>query len=344
MELIITAITEEAEDVKTFVLQPADGSTLNYHAGQFLTFSLKIAGKEQRRSYSLSSAPGIDALPAITVKRIANGWFSRWLIDSARVGDRLQAIAGATGLFTLPDNLDKYEAVWLFAAGVGITPLYGLLKDLLFHTNMRRVVLLYSNRSREQTVFLNSLQSLQQQFNDRLQIVHLLSNTQDMRRARLSKESFILLRKEVLIDNPERTLCYLCGPVSYMWLLQLLLQDAGVPAPSVRREVFVVNKDVPHRLPVDKAPHRVQAMINGEQFSFTNAYPQSILSSAKAAGISLPYSCDAGQCGSCTAMCKEGKVWMSYNEVLTEHDIAMGRILTCTGHAVDGDVVLAFQA
>jgi ring-1,2-phenylacetyl-CoA epoxidase subunit PaaE len=36
----------------------------------------------------------------------------------------------------------------------------------------------------------------------------------------------------------------------------------------------------------------------------------------------------------------EGKVWMSYNEVLTEKEIRKGLILTCVGHPVDGDVIL----
>jgi ring-1,2-phenylacetyl-CoA epoxidase subunit PaaE len=242
----------------------------------------------------------------------------------------------------LPDNVDDYEAVWLFAAGIGITPLYGLLKELLFHSTVPRVVLLYSNSSKEQTVFMEALNELQASFPGRLQLVHLWSDIQDLRRARLSTESFPMLLQEVLTDSPAHTLCYLCGPARYMWLLQLLLQDAGVPPASVRREVFVVNKEIPLRLPVDRTPHQVTVSIGRQTLSFTNAYPQSILSSARAAGIMLPYSCDAGQCGSCTAICTSGKVWMSYNEVLTERDTAIGRVLTCTGHAVDGDVWLAF--
>ena len=69
-------------------------------------------------------------------------------------------------------------------------------------------------------------------------------------------------------------------------------------------------------------------------------YPFSILQSARKAGLSLPYSCDAGRCGNCLAKCTSGKVWMSYNEVLTDRELAEGYILTCTGHAVEGDVTI----
>jgi ring-1,2-phenylacetyl-CoA epoxidase subunit PaaE len=344
MDLVISDIIEEVDDVRTFSLQSADGSSLSYLPGQFLTFSIRIAGTEYRRSYSLSSTPHIDPQPSITVKRIDNGYFSRWLIDRGARGDVLQSVMGATGVFTLPDSLAAYEAVWLFAAGIGITPIFSLLKELLFHTDVPRVVLLYSNRSKEQTVFFQSLAELQEKYPHRLQVIHLWSDTQDLRRARLSKESFPLLLSDALTDHPPNVLCYLCGPASYMWLVQMLLQDAGVPAMAVRREAFVVKQEIPHRLPADKEPHRVRVVLNGKEQSFINAYPQSILESAKAAGITLPYSCNAGQCGSCTAICRQGKVWMSYNEVLTDKDITYGRVLTCTGHAVDGDVLLSYKA
>ncbi|MBS1562920.1 MAG: 2Fe-2S iron-sulfur cluster binding domain-containing protein, partial [Bacteroidetes bacterium] len=59
-------------------------------------------------------------------------------------------------------------------------------------------------------------------------------------------------------------------------------------------------------------------------------------------GIALPYSCEAGRCGSCAATCTKGKVWMSYNEVLLDEELAKGRILTCTGYPVGGDIELEY--
>jgi ferredoxin-NADP reductase len=339
VELIISSIREEATGVKTFALKPATDAAFSYKAGQFLTFLHKAYGRETRRSYSLSSALGEDDVATITVKRIANGIMSRWLIDDARPGDVLHCDGAATGIFTLPQDLNGYRAVWLFAAGIGITPVFSLLKSLLAHTAVH-VVLMYSNRSREETVFYDTLRGLEQRYERRLTIAWLWSDTQDLRRARLSKESFPMLLREYLTDDPAHALCYVCGPGSYMWLVQLLLQDAGVPSEQIRREVFVIDKAVPKYLPADKDSHQVTVHANGRIYSFINTYPESILKSAKTAGISLPYSCETGQCGSCTAICTEGKVWMSYNEVLTEKDLAAGRVLTCTGHAVGGDVVL----
>ena len=121
-----------------------------------------------------------------------------------------------------------------------------------------------------------------------------------------------------------------------MWLCTLLLGDAGLEASQIRHEQFVINSDPPKHLPVDKESHRVFLHWQGRDFEIESHYPYTIRESALAAGISLPYSCNSGQCGSCTMRCTEGHVWMSYNEVLTENDLKNGLVLTCTGHVTGG--------
>jgi len=69
-------------------------------------------------------------------------------------------------------------------------------------------------------------------------------------------------------------------------------------------------------------------------------YPDSILAAAKKQGIQMPYSCEAGRCGSCVARLTSGKVWHAYNEVLTDAELAQGLVLTCVAHPVGGAVEL----
>src|ERR1700744_5066400 len=103
MELLtlrVIAIRPEALDMKTILLERADGQPLLYHAGQFLTLLFNFRGRELRRSYSFSTTPGVDPIAAITVKRILNGEISRYLLDHLQSGDILSALAPA-GRFTL---------------------------------------------------------------------------------------------------------------------------------------------------------------------------------------------------------------------------------------------------
>ena len=69
-------------------------------------------------------------------------------------------------------------------------------------------------------------------------------------------------------------------------------------------------------------------------------YPDSVLKAAKKQGLSLPYSCEVGRCGNCLAKCVKGKVWHSYNEVLTDKELENGMVLTCVAHPVGGDIEL----
>lgn len=56
----------------------------------------------------------------------------------------------------------------------------------------------------------------------------------------------------------------------------------------------------------------------------------------------MVYSCGAGSCGSCIAICIKGKMWMRYNEVLMDDEIAEGGLLTCTGYPYGGVIEFTF--
>ncbi|MBS1645380.1 MAG: iron-sulfur cluster-binding domain-containing protein [Bacteroidetes bacterium] len=340
--MIVTDILEQAPDVKTFYLSPEAGEHWVYTAGQFLTLDQRINGQSVRRSYSFSSCPDVDQQAAITVKRVDNGSVSRWLLDIVQVGTKLQLASPPSGIFTLPSEPINVEVIWLFAAGIGITPIFSLLKDILYHRT-QRVVLIYSNSNPGSTVFLKEIEGLAIQFPERLSVVWLWSNSLDMLRARLSSASFNTILAPYWPKDRRKLLSFICGPRQYMWMVQLLLEQSGIPESNIRREVFQTRELSSVLLPQDKAPHTVTVSFSGQQVQFINRYPLSILDSALEAEIQLPYSCKTGQCGACTAVCTDGRVWMSYNEVLTENDLRSGRVLTCKGHAVGGDVHLVYQ-
>src|SRR6476620_8201285 len=166
-KLTVSHITEEVRGFKIFIFDEDAANRIHFKAGQYLTFIHDFNGIETRRSYSITSSPAFAEPLAVGVKRIENGVFSRFMIDKLQPGDVLETI-GAAGFFLLPQNIQDYQQLFLFAAGSGITPVYSILKTVLHqHTNMQ-VVLIYSNHSPEHTAFLQELKQLQQQFIDRL--------------------------------------------------------------------------------------------------------------------------------------------------------------------------------
>jgi ferredoxin-NADP reductase len=339
-EVVVTHILEEARNVKTFSVVATDDAPITYVAGQFLTFVFNRYGKEERRSFSISSSPVAHEPLSFTVKRLENGAYSCFLIDEVRVGDRLST-TGAAGLFTLPDYLDAYEQLFFFAAGIGITPVFSLIKTLLYAGYGKKITLVYSNRTIEDTVFYGQLQQLRRDFEGIFAIEYLFSSSRRLDRARLSKWLLPILLSEFATVPRDRLLCYICGPYAYMRMATLGLEEEGFRADQIRKEHFNTND---HRTvqtpPPDKGNHMLTLTYKGRTFQIEVAYPDTILQAARKNGIVLPYSCEVGRCGSCVALCTAGKVWLSYNEVLTDADIKNGRVLTCTGHPVGGDVSL----
>jgi ferredoxin len=56
---------------------------------------------------------------------------------------------------------------------------------------------------------------------------------------------------------------------------------------------------------------------------------ETLLESARRAGLSPPFSCEAGNCGTCMAKLIDGAATMRTNDVLEDDEIADGYILTC---------------
>jgi ferredoxin len=54
-----------------------------------------------------------------------------------------------------------------------------------------------------------------------------------------------------------------------------------------------------------------------------------VLQTARTAGLQAPSSCEIGSCGTCMARVVEGSVRMLNNDALTEEEVAEGWVVTC---------------
>jgi ferredoxin-NADP reductase len=101
LQLKVEAIKWVTADTATFYFTETSGKKVKYVAGQFVTLVFTHHDEEIRRSYSLSSSPDEELL-AITVKRIANGEISRFMLTKVKPGDIINAVEPA-GRFTITD-------------------------------------------------------------------------------------------------------------------------------------------------------------------------------------------------------------------------------------------------
>jgi ferredoxin-NADP reductase len=335
LQLKVEAIKWELPDTATFFLAETSGKKIHYKAGQFITLVFVHHEEEIRRSYSLSSSPDEDLL-SITIKRIENGEISRFLLTKVKQGDILNAVEPA-GRFTITGFEAKKDIV-LFAAGSGVVPIFSQLKYVLKRPGKSMLTLIYSNQNEKSILFKDELDELALKNPRRFRIVHLLSS-EAKRLNNLAVEQ--LVRQHVKFDLDQAEF-YCCGPFTYMRMIKLTLIYMGIEPGQVRKENFVLETIPVSTSLINFPPKKVRIHFNNEVYDLIVGENQSILQAALQNNIMLPYSCRVGDCSTCAATCKSGKVEMVKNDVLTDADLAAGWILTCTGHPLTDDVVIEY--
>ncbi|WP_295673475.1 ferredoxin--NADP reductase [uncultured Mucilaginibacter sp.] len=334
LQLKVEAIKWELPDVATLFFCEISGRKVNYKAGQFITLVFDHHDDEIRRSYSLSSSPDEDQI-SITVKRITNGEISRYLLTKIKPGDIINAVEPA-GRFTIED-LEAEKDIFLFAAGSGIVPIFSQLKYALARQGECKFILIYGNQNESSILFKDELNELAEKNPARLKIIHLLSS----KASRLNN----LVLEQIVRQNLRSTIAnaaiYTCGPYDYMRMIRLTLLYMGFAPAQIRKENFVLDTVPVGAVTLNYPPRRIRIHFNKESYDLIVGENQSILQAALQNSIPLPYSCRVGDCSTCSAICKNGRVEMVKNNVLTDADLAKGWILTCTGHPVP-DVEIEF--
>lgn len=339
----IARITPQPNDNVTITFNDLSGTYPKPKAGQFLTLSFTFNEREVRRSYSFSSSPALDEPLAITVKRVDNGEISRLLHHRSKVGDVIDVLEPQGQFYYEPDAKAE-RTIFLFGAGVGVTPLYAMLKTALSAEEHTKVVLVYSNSSPARTLFYDELQAWQAQYPDRLTIVWIFSNSKNLLNARLNREYLLRIVQGHMPPNNE-ALFFTCGPVFYMDLVRFTLLGMGISDAHIRKETFHFpeeeeDDDEREEEPVDMTAYDIILRFQGSQYNLSIPYNRTILDIGLAHKIKLPYSCKSGMCSTCISQCVSGAVRMDYNEVLTDREVENGKCLICVAHPIKAGTVI----
>jgi ferredoxin-NADP reductase len=326
-KLRVKHVVRETHDASSFVLEVPDelAATFRYRPGQFCTFRVPVDGVAQVRSYSMSSTPQIDTDLTVTVKRVAGGLVSNWLLDHLRVGDVIEVTRPA-GVFCAKEEGDG--RVLGFCGGSGVTPVMSITKHVLAHTG-RSVRLLYANRDRASVIFDAAFGALGAAHPERLEVRHHLDDAGGFLTADAVKAF-------AGADSRDAD-CYVCGPGPFMDLVEQALVELGVPAERIFIERFLVEqqeKEVAATATVEAAaeaepPEEVTVILGGKKTVVKYQFGDTLLETARRGGLRPPFSCEAGNCATCMAFLKEGSVRMRANNALTPEEVEEGWVLTC---------------
>jgi len=316
----------------TFAIPKELIQTFAFTAGQYVTIKKEIKGKELRRAYSISSSPKSDSI-TIGVKKVDKGGFSDFAHTKLKEGDVLEVMPPEGRFVFKPSDNNKNIAA--FAAGSGITPIMSIARTVLECNPKNTFVLIYGNKSYEETMFYTDLVKLQLEYSNRFFIYFLLSQTQEdesiFGRIDTSTVNYVLKNKHknIVFDD-----YYLCGPEAMIHLVKENLKDNDIPEDCVHFELFTeteIKDELPER---PEGMSQLTVILDDEEFTLSMDRSNVVLDAVLKENIDAPYSCQGGVCSSCIARIKEGKAEMVKNQILTDSEIAEGLILTCQAHPI----------
>jgi ring-1,2-phenylacetyl-CoA epoxidase subunit PaaE len=341
--LTIAEVRPEGSEAVCVTLEVPDDlrEAFRFAPGQHLGVRATIDGQEVRRTYSICSATDERHL-RIGVRLHERGSMSGHLGRALRVGDKLEVLP-PTGRFFITPDAKAARTYCAFASGSGITPILGIVRNVLRHEPGSRFLLFYGNRTTASIMFAEDLLALKDQHPQRLALYFLMSREpQDVElfNGRLDAAKVGVLGRE-LFDARGVDAYFLCGPDTMIDSVKEGLVGLGVEQSRVHSEHFASDAKrgvglKPDLQPDEKAQVQVQAqtqvtvVMDGRRRTFEMASDgTTVLEAAEAAGLELPYSCRAGVCSTCRTRVVRGTVTMMTNYALEPWEVEAGYVLCC---------------
>jgi ferredoxin-NADP reductase/uncharacterized membrane protein len=320
LELIRSEV--QTHDAKTLCFRVQDGKQLVAKPGQFLTFHLNIDGKQVFRCYSICSSPLKTDYVEITPKRTKNGYVSDFLNERAMPGMVIRA-SGPAGQFFFDEKV-HYDMV-LIAAGSGITPMLAMLRYIEERALDVPVTLIYCVRTSQDIIFQQELTRLSRSL-VRFRLITTLSAPDAGWKGNIGRvdKEFLLER---ILDFRSPTF-FLCGPGAFMQHVSELLKEQGVSADRIKQESFAGKTSLAVPDPsAEKSVPFVEFLRSGFQFELIP--DMTLLEFAETVGVSIPFGCRQGQCGTCATRLLQGRVSMEAEDGLSAEQKRAGFILPC---------------
>ncbi|WP_300670586.1 ferredoxin--NADP reductase [Soonwooa sp.] len=333
-------------------------SVFAYKSGQYVGLKFNINELEKINDYSITTAPEEENFE-VAIKISSPESSANAIYQNYNVGDEM-SVSTPQGRFSLILKPDEKRSILAFAAGIGITPIFSQIKNLLHHEPSTRIFLFYSNKTQQDVIFKSELDKLEQDYSDRFFVHYFFSRERInnlLFEGRFDDKKVGLIINQILhldVEDEESTIwdatdkVVICGPGEMIKSVANACYNRGIPKRDIHFELFQsFNEDI---YPQEKAfplveNIKVKIKYNHliEEDIILKNNKGKILQQLLGLGINVPYSCKSGVCGSCLCKLKNGEVEMEENEYLTDRELAESKILPCSAIAMSQDLFLDFD-
>jgi len=227
----VREVREERGDAWTLVMEPDGHPGMSFLPGQFCWITLGPTPLSlQQNPYSFSSS-AMDAPGRVELTVKEEGDFSRSVREVEPGSPAF--LQGPFGSFT-PGADDSRGSV-LIAGGVGVTPCMSMLRTFADRGDPRPLTLVYANVSREETIFLEELELLEDRLD--LEVVHVFEEPPEGWSGEEGLIDKSLLERHIPEDRDGHDY-FICGPAPMMNITETALLELGVSQRHIFSERF----------------------------------------------------------------------------------------------------------
>ena len=218
---------ETGDNVVDLTFEAADETPLtDAKAGQYISLITTAEdGLRQPRQYTL--LPSEKNQRRVAIKLDPNGEMTK-RHHALSVGDTVE-ISNPYGDITLGGFGDDGSGpLYLFSAGIGVTPMIAFLNELVEAGSDREVVVVHSDRAANTWPLKAEMEELVGKLKNGKIVTFIEDGSGDF-------EGRLDVTK---LEVPANAAAYLCGPLPFMQGARSQLVDAGVPGKNIQYEIF----------------------------------------------------------------------------------------------------------
>lgn len=220
--------SKQTDNVTSFKLVPVDnGKMPEVKAGQYISVRVFVKGQDliQPRQYTVVKADATSLTIAVkkveAVEKSPAGMVSNTLHNDINEGDVVE-VSFPVGEFNLPEGNGE---LCLLSAGIGITPLFAMLKDAVQKDPTRKISFVHVCKNKEAIPFREELALVVKEGNASFEVFETSEH------GRPSEDFF----KSLVSQGADYCIC---GPVPFMKLAASELVKNGVAENKIHAEKF----------------------------------------------------------------------------------------------------------
>ncbi|PWE27631.1 hybrid-cluster NAD(P)-dependent oxidoreductase [Pararhodobacter marinus] len=329
------SVIPEAPDVASFCFQSPAGALFSYVPGQFLTLELPVPGGPLYRTFTISSSPSRPMSISVTVKAQKGSLGTRWMLDHLKPGMRIKATAPAGTFSSHHHPAGKYLFI---SAGSGITPMMSMTTWMFDMGRPADLVFVNCARRPSEIIFRKRLEHMASRFPE-IDLKFVVEEGDRFQPWTGYQGIFNQLMLGLMAPDYLEREVFCCGPAPFMQAVREALAGLGFDMERYHQESFqpslaaeAADPEAGDVIPDGAAQAEVDFALSGVTQSCTET--DTILATARAAGLNIPSGCTFGVCGTCKIRKTSGQVHMVHNGGITDEDIAAGYVLACCSHPI----------